>query len=172
MQRFLAFLAHEFRLARTTIPIHAVAILEPVIMYALLTVILVHPTLDMHITRNDHLQTMKLEQAMQSIASPIGLPYINPILIDQTEPVGIRQVITIEDVASQATAVQHYSLIDSNMVKNYRNRLTAAVLVMWNDTLDGRAVTVSQYPSLPKISPITHTSAWLCYHWLSCWPPA
>jgi len=51
MHRFLALLAHEFKLARTTLPIHAVAILEPVVLYALLTVILVHPTLDIHVTR-------------------------------------------------------------------------------------------------------------------------
>ena len=50
MRRFLSLLAHEFRLARTTIPIHAVAILEPVVLYALLTAILVHPSLDVYVT--------------------------------------------------------------------------------------------------------------------------
>jgi len=38
MKRFLILLLHEFKLVRTTLPIHAVAVLEPVIMYVLMTV--------------------------------------------------------------------------------------------------------------------------------------
>jgi ABC-type transport system involved in multi-copper enzyme maturation permease subunit len=153
MQRFLSFLAHEFRLARTTIPIHAVAILEPVIMYALLTVILVHPTLDMHITQPTEPLGTALVSAMQTIGSPIGQPYINPILTDQTEPVGMRQVISIETEGDTPTAVQRFSLVDSNLVKNYRNRLTVSALALWDDTLGDQAVSVVEHPSLPEDIP-------------------
>jgi ABC-type multidrug transport system permease subunit len=153
MYRFLSFLAHEFKLARTTIPIHAVAILEPVIMYALLTVILVHPTLDIYVTRPANDIGRALVAAMQSIRSPIGQPYINPILTDQTEPENIRQVITVESLDGAPTAIQRYSLIDNNLVKNYRNRLTTASLQLWNSALGSRAVTIVQRPSLPKDIP-------------------
>jgi ABC-type multidrug transport system permease subunit len=152
MRRFLSLLAHEFKLARTTIPIHAVAILEPVVMYALLTVILVHPTLDIYVTRPTDDVGRALVAAMQAVRSP-GQPYINPILTDKTEPQSIRQVITVVASDGTPTAIQRYSLIDNNLVKNYRNRLTAASLLLWNSELGSRAITVVQRPSLPQDIP-------------------
>lgn len=153
MRRFFSFLAHEFKLARTTIPIHAVAILEPVVLYALLTAILVKPTLDIHITRPIDEISHSLVNAMQSVRSPIGQAYVNPILTDETEPEGLRQVITVEQVDGTPTAVQRFSLIDSNLVKNYRNRLTTAVMNLWNTELGSRSVTIVQRPSLPEDVP-------------------
>ena len=155
MRRFLSLLAHEFRLARTTIPIHAVAILEPVVLYALLTAILVHPSLDVYVTTPTDEVGRSLVTAMQSIGSPIGQAYINPILTDKTEPDGLRQVITVEEINGTPTAVQKYNLIDSNLVKNYRNRLTAAALELWNDNLGHKAVVVVQESSLPFDIPYT-----------------
>lgn len=149
MRRFLSLLAHEFKLARTTIPIHAVAILEPVILYALLTAILVHPSLDVYVTNPTTEIGRSLVVAMQSIGSPIGQSYINPILTDKTDADGLRQVITVEEVSGVPTAVQKYNLIDSNLVKNYRNRLTAAALELWNEELGQDGVDVVQEPSLP-----------------------
>lgn len=153
MRRFLCLLAHEFRLARTTIPIHAVAILEPVVLFALLTAILVRPSLDMYVTRPNNEIGRSLVAAMQTVGSPIGKNYINPILTDKTEPDGVRQVITVEEINGTATAVQKYNLIDSNLVKNYRNRLTAAALKLWDEQLAQDRVTVVQQPSLPDDIP-------------------
>jgi len=147
MSRFLALLGHEIRLARTTIPIHVVAILEPVVMYALLTVILVHPTLDIYVNAPADGIGRALVEAMRSIGSPIGQPYINPIVTDLPEPIGIRQVIVVEDGVAPV-AVQRFSLIDSNLVKNYRNRLTVSALKLWDTRLGARAVTVNQLPSM------------------------
>jgi len=153
MKRFLMLLAHEFRLLRTTIPVHAVAILEPGVMYMLLTVILVHPTLDMYVTRPTTDTGMALVAAMQEIGSPVGLPYINAIVTDATEPSDTRQVITVEETRGTPTAVQRYNLIDSNLVKNYRNRLTAAALRLWDAALGDQAVTVTEHTSLPEDIP-------------------
>jgi hypothetical protein len=41
-------------------------------------------------------------------------------------------------------------LIDSNLVKNFRNRLTAAALRLWDAELGSRAVTVEQHAWLPR----------------------
>jgi hypothetical protein len=49
--------------------------------------------------------------------------------------------------------VQRFGLIDSNIVKNFRNRLTAAALSLWNESLDGYAVTIEQRPWLPQDIP-------------------
>lgn len=153
MQRFLSLLAHEFRLVRTTLPIHMVAILEPVVLYALLTVILVHPTLDIHVTQPSDELGRALVMAMESVRSPIGQAYIHPILTDKAEPQDIRQVITVELLDGAPVAVQRYSLIDNNLVKNYRNRLTTAALQLWNAALGNRAVSVKQIPSLAEDVP-------------------
>ncbi|MBN1428439.1 MAG: ABC transporter permease [Anaerolineae bacterium] len=149
MKRFFLLLLHEFRLARATLPIHAVAIIEPAVMYALMTVILVHPTFDMHIQQSDDATTQALVVAMQEVGSPIGLPYIEPVMVDFDQPHNVRQVIAIEEREGIPTAVQRYNLIDQNLVKNYRNRLTAAALRLWNADLGARAVTVVEYPTRP-----------------------
>lgn len=153
MKRFMAYLAHEFRLVRTTILIHAVAILEPVVLYVLLTVILVHPTLDVYVTRQADDASRALLAAMRSVASPIGQAYVNPILIDRDDVRNVRQVISIESSGGTPVAVQRFNLIDSNLVKNYRNRLTAAALKLWDSELDGRAVKVIEHTSLPQDIP-------------------
>ena len=62
-------------------------------------------------------------------------------------------MIRVEDRDGIPTAVQYYSLIDSNLVKNLRNRLTAAGLRLWNEDLGARAVTVAEYPWLPRDVP-------------------
>jgi hypothetical protein len=153
MRRFLLLLANEFKLARTAIPIHVIAMIEPVIMYALLTVILVHPTFDVHVTYPTNKTGHALVAAMQEIGSPIGLPYIRPVLVDSDEPRDMRQVITVEEQDGRAIAVQRYNLIDSNLVKNYRNRLTVSALRLWDKELGSRAVTVVERPTLPRDIP-------------------
>ncbi len=153
MKRFLLLLANEFRLARTAMPIHLVVILQPTVMYLLMSAILVHPTFDMNVTRPVDEQGRALVAAMTAVGSPIGAPYIRPILVDEVEAGGMRQVVTVEDRNGVSTAVQRYGFIDSNMVKNYRNRLTAAGLIMWNDVLGDGAVTIEERPWLPRDMP-------------------
>jgi ABC-type multidrug transport system permease subunit len=150
LKRYLLLLAHEFRLARTTIPIHFVAIIEPVVMYALMTVILVHPTFDMYVTYPDTDIGHALVSAMYEVGSPIGEPYIHPILVDATKPTNVRQLITVEREDGVNMAVQRYNLIDDNLVKNYRNRLTASALQLWNDHLGDQAVTVVEHTNHPS----------------------
>lgn len=150
MKRFLLLLLNEIKLARTSIPIHAVAIIEPVVMYGLLTIILVHPTLDIYLTRPATPAGQHLLEAMSNICAPDGVCYIHPILTDLTKPDNIRQVITVVEEADHApVALQTYNLIDNNLVKNYRNRLTSAALRLWNNALGNRAVEVVEHPSLP-----------------------
>jgi ABC-type multidrug transport system permease subunit len=149
----LLHLANEFKLARTTIPIHLVVIFQPSIMYLLMTVILVHPTFDMYVIRPTTEQGQALVTAMTQVGSPIGDPYINPILITEVESAGRRQVVKVEIGAETPTAVQRFGLIDSNLVKNFRNRLTAAGFRLWDQALGKRRVNLDEYPWLPKDVP-------------------
>ncbi|NOZ70888.1 MAG: hypothetical protein GXP38_03070, partial [Chloroflexi bacterium] len=153
MKRFSLLLHNEIRLARTAIPIHLVAILQPTIMYLLLSLIMVRPTFDMNVTRPETARGWALVAAMKEVGSPIGAPYIHPVLVDTREPQGLRQVVSVEKIDGVATAVQRFGLIDSNLVKNYRNRLTAAALRLWNEALGERAVVVEEHPWLPRDVP-------------------
>jgi hypothetical protein len=177
MTRFRLLLSNEVKLFRTAIPIHLVVILQPTIMYLLMAVILVHPTFDMYVAATATRSEVRPEReegwaptetrgrlliaAMEEVGSPVGQPYIKPILVNcrgdsqrgwQGEGVA-RQVITVEERDGVATAVQIYGLIDSNLVKNLRNRLTAAGLRLWNEELGERAVEVRQRPWLPRDVP-------------------
>lgn len=155
MKRFLLILRNELKLTRTAIPIHLVAVLQPTVMYLLMSVILVHPTFDMFVTRPVTDNGHALVAAMRQVGSPIGFPYINPVLVETGSPEGLRQVVTVEDHPGNTLAVQRFGLIDSNIVKNFRNRLTAAALRMWQDDLGSRAVQVVERPWLPADMPYT-----------------
>ena len=154
MKRFLFLLINEFKLARTVIPVHLIAMLQPALMYALMTSVLVHPTFDVKILEPTPPVGEQLIQAMADVKTPAGVPYINPILIDDAAEAS-SQWITVETIDNQPVAVQHYRLIDSNMVKNYRNRLTAAALVMWQESLGEKGVRVVERPLLPTDVPYT-----------------
>jgi len=153
MRRFRLLLFNEFKLFRTTVPIHLVAILQPTIMFVLMSVILVFPTFDMQVAGPLGDEERALMSAMAEVGSPIGLPYIRPVLVDWDGGQITRQVIVVEDRGGVPTAVQHYGLIDSNLVKNLRNRLTATGLALWNEDLGARGMTVAQHPWLPRDVP-------------------
>jgi ABC-type multidrug transport system permease subunit len=155
MTRFRLLLVSEFKLFRTAIPIHVVALFQPTILYLLMSAILVHPTFDMYVDRPDSEAGRALVAAMEEIGSPIGLPYIDPIIVDWDGGKVARQVVTVEQRDGRQTAVQYYGLIDSNLVKNFRNRLTAAGLRLWNEELGSKAVVIEERPWLPQDVPYT-----------------
>jgi hypothetical protein len=154
MSRFRLLLLNEIKLARTAIPIHIVAVLQPSILFLLLSLILVHPTFDFNILQSSQPMVAKLEAAMESIMSPLGTPYIHVEMIQpDTDTANLRQVLSIEEEEGNWVAVQHYNLIDSNQVKNLRNRLTASVLRLWNDQLGRKAVSIEEHTWLPEDLP-------------------
>jgi hypothetical protein len=155
MKRFRLLLANEVKLFRTAIPIHVVAMLQPTIMYLLMSSILVYPTFDMYVDQPTTAEGRALVAAMREVGSPIGLPYINPILVEWDGGTVSRQVVTMKDQGGTPVALQRYGLIDSNLVKNFRNRLTAAGFRLWNAELGDRGVTVKEYPWLPRDVPYT-----------------
>lgn len=153
MARFRLLVLSEFKLFRTAIPMHMVAIFQPTIMYLLMTVILVHPTFDMEVDRPTTQEGWALVSAMEHVGSPIGDPYIHPILVSWEGGPVSRQIVVVEGRRDPPAAIQYYGLIDSNLVKNFRNRLTAAGLRMWNSELGDRAVNIEEHPWLPRDVP-------------------
>lgn len=153
MKRTLLAIVNELKLTRTAIPVHLVGMLQPTVMYLLMSVILVHPTFEIYVTRPSTEAGRTLVAAMQDVGSPVGVPYINPVLVEVDTPDGLRQVVTLEERDGVATAVHRYGLIDSNIVKNFRNRLTAAALTVWNGELGDEAVIIQEEPWLPRDMP-------------------
>lgn len=154
MRRFLLLLLNEFRLSRTAVIVNLIAILQPTVMYILMADVMVVPTFDLYIVAPKTELGRELLTAMEEVGSPIGPRYINPVLSEQADP-GPGQVIEIVSIDGAPTALQRYGYIDSNLVKNLRNRLTASLLVLWNRRLGGRAITLHQHPWLPQELPYT-----------------
>lgn len=152
MKRFLLLLENEFKLFRTTLPVHMVGLFQPALMFSLMALVLVTPTFDMQVAVSATTRDDELISAMEQVGSPIGQPYINPLLVDAV-PGGnpqSGQLIYFVGHAENETAVQRFGLIDSNLVKNFRNRLTASALLMWNEVLGSKAITIQQEPWLPR----------------------
>jgi ABC-type multidrug transport system permease subunit len=154
MTRFRLLVLNEFKLARTAVLVHLIAIFQPTILFVLMSFTLVYPTWDVNVIQPVTDEGRALVAAMREVGSPIGEPYINPITVSPNEAdEQLSQVVVVETRHGVPTAVQRFGLIDSNQVKNFRNRLTAAALRLWNDALGERAVTVEERPWLPRDVP-------------------
>ncbi|MBI9047049.1 MAG: hypothetical protein JEZ06_21365 [Anaerolineaceae bacterium] len=157
MKRFGMLLLIEFKLAAATIPFHLVAILQPSLMFVLMAAILVNPTFEMNVAEPQNEAQQDYVDAMLQVGSPIGEAYIDPTY-HKPEAIGsgtLGQVIVFEERNKSNFVVQQFSLIDSNMVKNYRNRQTAAGLILWNQQLGALAVDIQESPWLPVDMPYT-----------------
>ncbi len=154
MKRFFLLLLNEFRLSRTALVVHLIAVFQPTLMYVLMATVMVVPTFDMYVVQPETALGRELITAMEEVGSPIGAPYINPILLPEADSEH-RQIIEFINHAGSPTAFQRYGYIDSNLVKNLRNRLTASLLVLWNRDLGSQAIFVDQHPWLPQDVPYT-----------------
>ncbi|MCJ7735468.1 MAG: ABC transporter permease [Anaerolineales bacterium] len=154
MRRFILLLLNEFKLSRTAPVVHLIAILQPTLMYLLMATIMVVPTFEMKVVESDTQLGRDFLNAMEEVGSPIGPDYIQPILVESADP-GHRQVIKLIDLEGKPTALQQFGMIDSNLVKNLRNRLTAAALVLWNHDLGSRGILIQEHPWLPVDIPYT-----------------
>ena len=152
MRRLRLLILNELKMVRTALPIHLIALLQPALMYSIMAGVLVHPTFDVNLIQPTSDAGQRLLEAMYEVGSPDGAAYIHPVLVEEGDPIGAG-VVTVEESDHQATAVYRYGLIDSNLVKNLRNRLTAAALRVWDDSLDGRAVGIVEHPWLPQDPP-------------------
>ena len=116
MKDFLLLLRNEFKMIRTALAVHIIAILQPTLMYILMAVIMVVPTFDMYLVEPETALGEELVMASREVKSPIGPVYINLILVPNADP-GHRQVIEVVDLDGVPTAVQQFGYIDSNLVK-------------------------------------------------------
>lgn len=154
MRRFLLLLQNEFKLFLTAPAVHLIAIIQPTLMYILMSAIMVVPTFEMRVLDPTSAIGNDFIAAAEEVGSPIGPDYIEPILVDEAYP-GHRQIVEIIEVEGKPTALQRFGYIDSNLVKNLRNRLTAALLVVWNNELGDQGISIQEYPWLPKDIPYT-----------------
>jgi hypothetical protein len=145
MRRFFYLLFHEMILFRTNLAIHMVAVIQPVIFFIAMSFVLVHPTFDMKIEESESRYFIPFIQTMKRIASSIGPHYIRPEIKARNSEY-YDQMIKLEIRGGKLTAVQYFGLIDSNLVKNFRNRLKAVVLSLWNKNLEKRAVSIVEKP--------------------------
>jgi ABC-type multidrug transport system permease subunit len=132
-----------------------IAIFQPALFFLLMSFILVHPTMDMYLAESSLMEIDEVAQAMRDVGSPIGEPYINPVLVEEMEVGDRPELISGELREGVPTLVQRFGLVDSNQVKNLRNRLTAAALRLWNGKLGEKGVTIVERPWLPEDVPYT-----------------
>ena len=86
MRRYFLLLLNEFRLSRTAMIVHLIAVLQPTLMYTLMATVMVVPTFDMYVVQPKTELGYELVAAMEDVGSPIGSNYIHPILIAQADP--------------------------------------------------------------------------------------
>jgi hypothetical protein len=168
MRRFLLLLNNEVKLVRTTLPIHLIALFQPALMFSLMAFVLITPTFDVYVARTADPAQDALIAMMEQVGSPIGDAYIRPIEVEWVhgDPIPRGQVIWVDSSSGKPTATQIFGLVDSNMVKNFRNRLTSAALLLWQKNLGSSAIEIDQIPQLP------HDVSYRVYYGLAMLPLA
>ena len=151
MKRFRLLLQSEIKLLLTHKIILLVAIVQPAIMYLLMSLVFVEPTFDLNIQTAKTPQEKHYLQAMQQVGIESGVPYINPVIADESN--WIRQFIAMDTQGETLYINQSFGNVDSNMIKNFRNRVTSAALIYWQDALGDQAIRIDQHPMLPKDVP-------------------
>jgi len=154
MRRFFLLLRSEFKFFLTAPVVHLIAIIQPTLMYIMMSVIMVVPTFEMRVVNPTTQIGKEFLSAAEQVESPIGPDYIDPVLVEGASP-GHRQVVEILEIDGTPTALQRYGYIDSNLVKNLRNRLSAALLVLWNIELGNQGIIIQEHPWLPRDIPYT-----------------
>ncbi len=71
MRRLLLLLLNEFKLTRTAVTVNLIAVIQPTLMYILMSVIMVIPTFDMYIVQPKTDLGKMLLVAMKEVGSPI-----------------------------------------------------------------------------------------------------
>jgi hypothetical protein len=148
-RHFIRLIWNEFLLVRSNLAVLLIAVFQPALLYFLMTLVLVHPTFDLNFVPSDNPDDERLLQAMNEVGVQSGVPYINPIILSTPSFSTGSQYIQIVEDGGVPVAVQHFALVDSNMVKNYRNRLTAAGLIVWNEELGRGGIKITEKPLLP-----------------------
>ncbi|MBI9048006.1 MAG: ABC transporter permease [Anaerolineaceae bacterium] len=150
MKRFILFLRSEIKLLLNHKVVLIVALLQPALMYSLMSIVFVEPTFDLYINPPQNQQEQLFLDAMQQVGIESGIPYINPIVVEENESNWIRQFINLETINGKLHVNQTFGHIDSNLIKNLRNRGTAAALIYWQDELGDQAIAIHEVPILPK----------------------
>ena len=151
MKRFRLFLQSEIKLLMTHRVVLLVALIQPALMYALMSLVFVEPTFDLYVQAAQTPQEEHYMQAMQEVGIESGVPYINPVITDESD--WLRQYIAMDTQDEMLYVNQTFGNIDSNMIKNFRDRVTAAALIYWQDDLGDQAILIDQQPMLPKDVP-------------------
>jgi ABC-type multidrug transport system permease subunit len=151
MKRLGLFLQSELKLLLVHRVVLMVALIQPALMYALMSMVFVEPTFDMNIQAAQTPQEEQYLQAMQRVGIESGVPYINPVITNDAN--WIRQYVTMDTQENTLSVNQTFGNIDSNMIKNFRNRVTAAALIYWQDNLGDQAILIDQQPLLPRDVP-------------------
>ncbi|MBN1266119.1 MAG: ABC transporter permease [Anaerolineales bacterium] len=155
MRHIIRLTWNEFLLARSEMAVLLIAVFQPTLMFFLMSLVLVQPTFDVQVLPSGMAADEDLLRAMNTVGIQSGVPYINPILLEEPSFGLGSQYLHIENESGNPEVVQYFNLIDSNMVKNFRNRLTAAGLILWNEELGSRAVEIREVPLLPIDVPYT-----------------
>jgi hypothetical protein len=153
MKRFFLFLRSEKNFLLTHKVILMVALLQPALMYMLMGLVFIEPTFDLKVSPPQTSMESHFIDAIQRVGIQSGVPYINPVIVEREDTELVRQYINMESAGDQLIVNQAFGKIDSNLVKNLRNRVTAAALIYWQDELGDKAILLEEHPLLPHDVP-------------------
>jgi len=151
IRRFWWLLQAEFRLTRGLLVFHFIGIMMPLIDFLLLSQLAPPVTFTMYTATDGSPQAARLVTAMAALRAdgvPDGPFYIDPQPLPAGAQLGssIQDLVEMQAQEDRLLVTHRYANIDSNLVKNYRNRLTGAALDVWEEELGARAVTLELEP--------------------------
>ncbi len=146
MRRFLIFLRTELLAARASIMFHIAAFASP-LMFLMVFALNLGEDITFPIMIEG---SSPFRETALSYASPAGVPYLKQddamrsITLKETEPV------RVESGVLRGRLSLGINEINTNLTKNYRNRVTGALSAQFSKSFPGRAVTITEHPLYEK----------------------
>ena len=161
--RCLILVGAELRQVRSALPYTLLTILSPV-MFMALFMLMVRGDITLPLTVHPGPDRSEFAQVLATNRAPGNPPYLqvepgtaDPPRGESTDLVVIAAEPTARDGRPSGTIVHYVNDVNTNMTKNFRNRLTGAVYTWSSAHLEGGDVGVEEHPTYPRDIPWSTT---------------
>ena len=161
--RCLILVGAELRQVRSALPYTLLTILSPV-MFMALFMLMVRGDITLPLTVHPGPDRSEFAQVLATNRAPGNPPYLqvepgtaDPPRGESTDLVVIAAEPSARDGRTSGTIVHYVNDVNTNMTKNFRNRLTGAVYTWSSAHLEGGDVGVEEHPTYPRDIPWSTT---------------
>lgn len=159
MKRLGLVIKKELLSVKANLPFNLVTVLSPILFFLMFALMLAQD-ISLPVVVHPGPDQSELSEHIAGFSTPGGTPYFTTVVSPEPlERTGYANKIEVEEEPGLAGGiitgriVQYFEDVNSNMTKNFRNRLTGAVSSYLGGYLGGGAISVEEITQYPRDIP-------------------